>query len=369
MKKLLRLSAVMLLIMALLVPMFTVSAAAASKWNGTSNLKPGKSYVITSAVTMDSKFTIPAKSTLTISNGGSLTVSKGVTATVNGTLSVAKGGTLKVNGTLNAAESSSVKISGKFTYGASAKIKLNGSYTVSSTGTVSGSGTAEINLSAKSQYNSDMDKINTYLEKKNYSKACSLLENAIGAYPDKKTSLQKAYSAAVIDWADLLADEKNYLKACSILNSSKQYLSDTTDVQNRYNLYQGYIPVKLSSLAPWEGKWESGVLNDSLGNQYKDAYLMQRYSYGEYCFETTKYKVDGKFTNLKATLAPYTSSGVYRDADAHMLKIFVDDVLVYESDIFERDTAPINIDVDISGATYIKLEGYLIVDSAVLYKE
>ncbi len=84
--------------MALLMPMFTVSASAAStKWNGTSALKAGKSYVISSAVTMDSKFTIPAKTTLTVATGGSLTVSKGVTATVKGTLSVTKGGALKVN--------------------------------------------------------------------------------------------------------------------------------------------------------------------------------------------------------------------------------------------------------------------------------
>lgn len=369
MKRMLRLSAVILVIMALLVPMFTVSAAAATKWNGTSTLKAGKSYVITSAVTMDSKFTIPAKTTLTISNGGSLTISKGVTATVNGTLSVAKGGTLKVNGTLNTAESSSVKISGKFTYGASAKIKLNGRYTVSSTGTVSGSGTAEINLSAKSQYNSDMDKINTYLEKKNYSKACSLLENAISAYPDKKSTLQKAYSSAVIDWADQLADEKNYLKACSILNAAKQYLSDKTDVQNRYDFYQGYIPVRLASLDVWEGeKWGSESIDDTLGNVYYDAHYIDYEN-------TSKYKVDGKFTNFKAIFSCF-----YNPYDAaNYFKVYADDVLIYTSENYNRDTQPAEIDLDITGATYVTIEHIqhvakneypkIVCDSAVFYKE
>lgn len=371
MKKLLRLSAVMLLIMALLVPMFTVSAAAATKWNGTSTLKAGKSYVITSAVTMDSKFTIPAKATLTIANGGSLTVSKGVTATVNGTLAVSKGGTLKVNGTLNAAEGSSVKISGKFTYGASAKIKLNGSYTVSSTGTVSGSGTAEINLSAKSQYNSDMDKINSYLEKKNYSKACSLLENAIGAYPDKKSSLQKAYSAAVIDWADQLADEKNYLKACSILNTAKQYLSDKTDVQNRYDFYQRYIPVPMTNLTRYnDGTVYIGTQIDTFGNSYNDvpytiglAVGVPRYRY------YLKYIVDGKYTNLSAIIS--CADGRDGGNDSYV-EIKADGSVVYTSEAVYNDTKPFEINVDITGATTIEIEVFgnsVLFASSMLYKE
>lgn len=357
MKRLLKFSVAMILMVALLVPMFTVSAAAATKWNGTSAIKDGKNYVISSSITMDSKFTVPAKSTVTIAKGGSLTISKGVTASINGTLSVSNGGSLTVNGTLNTSEKSSLKVAGKFTYSGSAKIKINGAYSVTSTGTVTGNSSTEINLSAKSQYNSDMEKINTYLEKKNYSKACSLLENAISSYPDKKSTLQKVYSSAVIDWADQTADKKDYARASSILNSSKQFLSDTTDVQNRYNLYQSYIPVRLSSLTPWEGDWRAGVQEDSLGNQYKDALCFRH--------DTTKFKIDGKFTNFKATIA-YFNTGY---ADDRMLKIYADDVLVYESDILERDTSPISIDIDITGATYITLDGYILIDSATLYKE
>lgn len=374
MKKLFRLSAVIMLVMALFVPMFAVSASAATKWNGTSVLKSGKSYVITSSVTMDSKMTIPAKTTLTISKGGSLTISKGVTATVNGTLSVAKGGTLKVYGTLNADENSTVKIAGKFTYGASAKLKLNGTYSVTSTGTVTGSGTAEINLSAKSQYNSDMDKINTYLEKKNYSKACSLLEHAIGSYPEKKTALQKAYSSAVIDWADQYADNGDYTRACSVLNSAKAYLSDTADVTNRYNFYQGYIPVPLLNAQKWSGDdWRETVFSDNYGNQFSKA---SYYKYGDYRPKAdTTFLVEGKFTNFKATLA--CASG-YVGGIGCYLEIYVDDMLVYESEAIYKDTKPFEIDVDITGARLVRIytkggptnsgEG-IIVDSATFYKQ
>ncbi len=182
---------------------------------------------------------------------------------------------LKVNGTLNAEECSVVKVSGNLTYGGSAKLKINGTYTVSSTGTVSGSGTMEINLSSKSQYNSDISKINDYLNAKNYSKACQLLENAIGAYPDKADSLCTAYSSAVIDWADKLADDKEFLKACSILNSSKKYLTDISDVENRYEFYQGYIPVPLHNLRNYSqlsNLYFGRSGEDTFGNTYQNYY-------------------------------------------------------------------------------------------------
>lgn len=369
MKKLFGRLTVMLLAMALLVPIFSISAsAAAAKWNGTSALQSGKSYVISSAVTMDSKFTIPAKTTLTISSGGSLTISKGVTATLNGTLSVSKGGTLNVNGTLNTDEKSTLKVSGKLTYGGSAKLKINGTYTVSSTGKVSGSGTVEINLSSKSQYNSDIDKINDYLNKKNYSKACQLLENSITAYPDKAKSLRSAYSSAVIDWADQLADKKEYLKACSILNSAKNYLTDTSDVDSRYTFYQGYIPVRLGALTVFDGdysEWGSGTVTDSLGHVFSDARTMG-WSSG------VTFNTNAKFTNFKATIA-YDDHGYDQDGGNSLL-IYVDDVLVKRFDEIYKYTDPFEIDVDITGAKFITISHQgnahgIIIDSAQFYKQ
>ena len=366
MKRILRTAMAMLLTMALLIPVFAVQASAATyKWNGTSTLKSGRSYVVTSAVVMDSKFTVPEGVKLTVSKTGTLTISKGVTATVNGTLAVSKGGTLAVNGTLNASESSAVKISGKLTYGASAKLSLNGTVTVSSTGTISGSGTAEVNLSSKSQYNSDVEKINTYLEKGSYSKACSLLENAISAYPDKASSLRAAYSAAVIEWADQLADDKNYTKACSILNSAKKYLKDTTDVQNRYDFYQGYIPVPLSSLTNYGHNVTFRDHTDTFSNTYHDS-VVGGSSTGT---TTLEYILDGKYTNLSGIIA---STGRYNNS-TNYVEIYADGVCVYVSDYVKTTTKPFEFNVDITGVETLTIK-MTIFDSIILadltvYKE
>ena len=368
MKRFLRMAFVMLLTVALLLPTLAVQASAASyKWNGTSALKSGKSYVVTSAVVMDSKFTVPEGAKLTVSKTGTLTISKGVTATVKGTLAVSKGGTLKVNGTLNATESSAVKISGKLTYGASAKLGINGTLTVASTGTISGSGTAEVNLSAKSQYNSDVEKINTYLEKGNYSKACSLLENAITAYPDKAKSLRTAYSSTVIEWADQLGDEKNYAKACSILNSAKKYLSDTTDVENRYNFYQGYIPVPIKTLKNWS---KSNVWLEDCQDNFSNVYSE---SYSFYDGYYLKYLLNGNYTNFTATIALRKND--IGGADT-FIEVFVDGVSVFVSDEVRNSTAPFVIDVDITGAEELKILAHttneydkIILADGTVYKE
>lgn len=369
MKRLMKLGAVLLITVALLIPMFTVQASAAQKWNGTSTLKAGKSYTISTAVTMDSKFTVPEGTKLTVSKKGSLTVSKGVTATVKGSLTVSKGGTLKVNGTLNTTEESTLKISGKLTYGASAKLSINGSYSVTSTGTVTGSGTAEVNLSSKSQYNSDIDRINTCLEKENYQKACQLLENAIYAYPDKAKSLRKAYSTAVIGWADSLADEKNYAKACSILNSAKNYLTDTADVENRYAFYQGYIPVPLKDLKnlyyenPNTCIWT--IVKDSFGNTHRNVHAVNTTS-GYLPGGDLDYILDGKYTNLTATIACAEGE---TGGEANYFEIFADDVLIYSSEAVYNTTKPYEINVDITGTQYLKIRIYGYYDRCVIFSE
>lgn len=352
------------------------SADSATKWNGTSTMKSGEKYAITSEITMDSKFTVPKKTTLIIYDGGRLTISKGVTATLDGKISVSKGGSLNVDGTLICSENSTLSISGKLTYSASAKLKINGKYTVSDEGSVSGSGSEEINLSVKSQYNSDMDKVNSYLSKGKYSKACSLLENAISAYPDKKPKLQKAYSSAVIDWADDLADSKDYSKACSVLKNAMNYLSDTKNVENRYNFYKSYIPVPLHSMNKIGGKVSANWTynTDSFGYKYDNSLRTYSDRDGYYHFE---YRLDSNYTNFDFTLAAAS-----RDSDgSNYCQVYADGKLIYTSPELNYKTKAIDVKLDITGAETIAIYAMdqnsitsnrypqLIVANAVVYKE
>lgn len=369
MKKALKIAMITFLAVAILIPALTIQASAATyRWNGTSLLKSGRNYAVTTQVTMDSSFIIPANTTLTVYSTGKLTIAKGATATLKGTLAVNKGGTLNILGTLNADENSTIKVSGKLGYSASAKLKINGKLTVNSTGTIAGSGATEVNLSTKSQYNTDIEKINTYLDAKNYSKACSLLENAIKNYPNKSTTLCPAYSSAVINWADTLADSKNYVKACSILNAARKHLSDTTDVDNRYDFYQGYIPMELIALTNYGSDIKTVDTTDTFGNTYRNCYNGK----GEY---ELKYFLDGKYTNLAATIA-MRNIGKNGNNDIYV-EVLADGVSVYTSKSLTETTKPFDINIDITGADELAIKfsnwywdsnGIILADATV-YKE
>lgn len=367
MKKIIRIAMVTLLAMALLIPAFTVQASAVTyRWSGTSTMKTGRSYAVTAAVTMDSNFTVPAGTTLTVYSTGTLNISKGVKATINGTLIINKGGKINLYGTMTSAESSTVKVSGKLSYSGSAKLQLNGGVTVTTSGTVSGTGTATVNLSAKSQYNADVDKINTYYKQKNYSKACSLLQSAITNYPAKASTLRPAYSTIVIEWADKLGNEKDYVKACSILNSARKYLTDTTDVDNRYEYWQGYIPVPIKTLKNWGDDLSLYTATDTFGNTYYECYNPS------YSKELEFLNLGGKYTNFSATLA---CEGNCSGGNDIYVEVFVDGISVFVSEPVYNTTKPFDINVDITGADtiLIKMNSYwnhpLIMANATVYKE
>lgn len=113
-------------------------AAKTTKWNGKTSLKAGKSYVVTSNVTISKKITVPSGTTLTVKNGAKLTVSTKGSLYIKGTVSVAKGGKLSVNGKLYEYKSGKLTVSGTANFGTKSTATIKGKLTVKSTGTIKG---------------------------------------------------------------------------------------------------------------------------------------------------------------------------------------------------------------------------------------
>lgn len=113
-------------------------AAKTTKWNGKTSLKAGKSYVVTSNVTISKKITVPSGTTLTIKNGAKLTVSAKGSLYIKGTVSVAKGGKLSVNGKLYEYKSGQLTVSGTANFGTKSTATIKGKLTAKSTGTIKG---------------------------------------------------------------------------------------------------------------------------------------------------------------------------------------------------------------------------------------
>ncbi|MCL2637118.1 MAG: glycoside hydrolase family 25 protein [Oscillospiraceae bacterium] len=86
----------LLLICAMLTYLPIISAASAAEWDGKAPLEQGSSYIISSEVWLRENATIPEGAVVTITDGGSLLLSREMKLTVRGTLIIRPGGTLEI---------------------------------------------------------------------------------------------------------------------------------------------------------------------------------------------------------------------------------------------------------------------------------
>ena len=110
----------------------------AVRWNGKTELKAGKTYAITSNVTISKKVVIPSGTTLIVMKGAKLWVNGNGSLFIKGKLNVKSGGTLAVTGRLYQYKSKSLLCHGEMRFSKNANVTLNGKTTVYSTGSVTG---------------------------------------------------------------------------------------------------------------------------------------------------------------------------------------------------------------------------------------
>ena len=113
-------------------------AAKAAEWNGKTELKAGKSYVVTKDLAITKAVTVPKGAKLTVKNGAKLSVGAKGSLTIKGTASVGKGSTLAVSGKLALAKGKKLTVSGTVKLGKKSAATLNGIVTLKKGGVISG---------------------------------------------------------------------------------------------------------------------------------------------------------------------------------------------------------------------------------------
>ncbi len=113
-------------------------AAAPIVWDGVAALKDNSSYIVTGEVTVSSKITIPANTTLSVKKEARLTVSKNGTLIVDGRLNVNSGSSMIVFGTLKLNSGKRITSSGDFRFGSASSVTLDGIFALNSGGTLQG---------------------------------------------------------------------------------------------------------------------------------------------------------------------------------------------------------------------------------------
>ena len=113
----------------------------------------------------------------------------------------------------------------------------------------------------------------------------------------------------------------------------------------------------VATLNPINGgfTWDSGIPTNIKGDSYETAsnYVIYHGRYCESAYDTyAEYYLAGKYTTLSLDMAPYSHFG--EDATS-VVKIYVDDTLVYTGTISQKSERTSTGDLDITNATYIKI--------------
>lgn len=128
------------------LPVFAISSSAAgvSEWDGKSELKSGKTYVVTDEIKVKKEITIPENSRLIVKDGGYLKIYSKGSLTVRGELAVAIGGTIFNSGELNVKKVGAFNVYGLFQSSVSANVSFSGNVNVYRYGEVEMSSTIKI---------------------------------------------------------------------------------------------------------------------------------------------------------------------------------------------------------------------------------
>jgi tetratricopeptide (TPR) repeat protein len=260
-----------------------------------------------------------------------------------------------------------------------------------------------------------LDEAARYTAENNFSSAIAVLEDAINNYPedtafsDALKNVVKAYKEYVLNEASTMASSGDELGAYKKVNSLISEYPDDTDVStalasykelyiNRilteadtamnngeYSLAQKVVGdalvelpddeklieanVKvnlykndtLNSLSPINGgfTWNDGTPEDPFGTVYNDLknYTMLHgtgwNNHGNGATYSAEYKIDSLYNELTFNIVPYSDFG--QTAESYIL-IYADNVLRYTSSLITQKTQPYNVKVDVTNATYLKIE-------------
>lgn len=122
---------------------------------------------------------------------------------------------------------------------------------------------------------------------------------------------------------------------------------------------QSKLPVSLGSLTPCSGGkyYSSADRKDIYGNNFTEGLVFSLFKESIYKVEnerSTEYVLNNTYRKFTATIMVDADS---RDNFEGRLRIYVDNVLVFDSNTITKKSPPINIEIDISNATFIRFYG------------
>ena len=210
--------------------------------------------------------------------------------------------------------------------------------------------------------------LSQYESASDYKSAIKFIDENMQNYASDVDVLSKRnlyvtkYKTQVLSQAESVYASDNYKQALSILNSALSILPGDPDV---IAAIEKYTPVPYAEIPSNIRDYlvrKEDITTDSKGNTYNDQLVFyadfNTYNDGSKSFDKPciEQYTGGKYSKFKATIIPHKEMDEYNKGCGAVVKIYADDRLVYTSSTITRKGAAVNVDLNITGVQYLKIQ-------------
>jgi tetratricopeptide (TPR) repeat protein len=204
---------------------------------------------------------------------------------------------------------------------------------------------------------------------KDYERALSTLRNALNQYRGNESinsairEITDTHVREILAEADAFAIDKKYTNAITVLEGGQRLYPDGTDWRARINDYREFLPVFLTNLETLSNvgnRCDLWVWNTNPNSTDRDnientrantiGFNFPNHS-GDEFYRRIEYFTDSKYSRFTGLFLLHFDSR--NTTDRYQLRISADNTLIYTSPVLTNGVLPINIDIDITGASVI----------------
>lgn len=186
----------------------------------------------------------------------------------------------------------------------------------------------------------------------------SELESVVGSMEilrNLQNELNAAYEDYVIKQVDIALEARNPETAMQLIYAAEKHIPGDIKIQKLKESIKDYNPVAILDLEPYAigqfGLGSDTAIKDNMGNTYETALTGYMDDDDGQC---NIYDIGGKYGVLTGTVCISKWSVGARHTG--YIKIYGDDILLWEDNNITATTKPYNISVNISGVTDLKIE-------------
>ena len=208
------------------------------------------------------------------------------------------------------------------------------------------------------------NKLSEYEKSEDYASAITYLGKQLSDVSNdvdltaKLNSYKTTYKENVFTEAETAYKNSGYKEAVQIIDDALLILPNDVDLQNKKTEYNEFAPVELSNIKVTNGDdyFFDDTAYDPRENVYNNVLVLSSYSENWTGYSgKVEFYLNSSYKNFMCTIVPDEDFSTKSKAGSY-IKIYTDDELIYTSEKITYKTEGIDVKLNVTGITYLRIE-------------